>query len=105
VTHKHGPGGAATPRGPAHKDVLVDNDRVPWALARVQPDGEEEVVAEYASFDAGWQAGTHLVTVEDVYGSYSLYCGGQRVARFAWARLEQAGYDTDRLPTIFGLLS
>jgi hypothetical protein len=82
----------------------VSKPSVPHALYRVHPDGTEEPVFEFASFEEGWQAGTHLVTCEDVYGAYTLYAGGRCVARFAHARLLAAGFDTDHTPMMFGSL-
>lgn len=79
----------------------MSESSVTHALYRVHPDGSEEPVGEFASFEAGWSAGTRTVTVEDTYGAYSLYAGGTRVARFAHARLLQAGYDTERVPEMF----
>jgi hypothetical protein len=83
----------------------VSESSVPHALHRVHPDGSEEPVGEFASFEEGWQAGTHLVTCEDYYGAYSLYAGGRLVAHFAHARLLAAGFDTERTPyAMFGVV-
>jgi hypothetical protein len=82
----------------------LSESSVTHALVRVNPDGSEEPVAEYASFEEGWQAGTYLVTCEDVHGAYTLYANGQRVARFAHARLLMAGFDTERVPEMFGVV-
>ena len=60
----------------------------PYALFRVKHDGREEKVSEHPSFEEGWQAGTHVVTVADKANAYSLYENGRRVARFCHHRLQ-----------------
>ena len=65
--------------------------RAPYVLYRVRPNGTEELVSEHPDFKSGWQAGTHVVTVEDTENAYSLYSGERRVARFGHARLMRQG--------------
>jgi hypothetical protein len=64
-----------------------------YSLYRVHPNGsKEEFVSEHATFEEGWSAGTHAVTVEDRENAYSLYRSGVRVGRFGHSRLmRQAG--------------
>jgi hypothetical protein len=61
--------------------------RAPYVLYRVHLDGMVEPVSEHPDFRSGWQAGTHVVTVEDKDGAYSLYDRERRVARFDHSRL------------------
>jgi hypothetical protein len=70
--------------------------RAPYVLYRVYPDGTEEPVSEHPDFGSGWQAGTHVVTVADKVGAYSLYERGCRVARFGHSRLMRHA-DVERL--------
>jgi hypothetical protein len=61
--------------------------RAPYVLYRDYSDGTEEPVSEHHDFRSGWQAGTHVVTVEDREGAYSLCKRGHLVARFGHSRL------------------
>jgi len=53
----------------------------------VRPNDSEEFVSEHPDFESGWQAGTHIVTVEDQKDAYSHYSCERRVARFGHSRL------------------
>lgn len=56
-------------------------------LVRVDADGNEEPVGTFASFEEGWQEGTHLTHIEPTM-AFSLYRpNGSRAARFAHNRL------------------
>ena len=72
--------------------------RAPYVLRRVRSDGTEEPVGEHPTFEAGWSAGTHAVTVEDREHAYALYHGDRRVARFGFGRL-MVRFDTEGLPS------
>jgi hypothetical protein len=61
--------------------------RAHYVLYRVHPDSTEEPVSEHHDFRSGWQAGTHVVTVEDKEGAYSLYSRERCMARFGHSRL------------------
>jgi hypothetical protein len=76
--------------------------RAPYFLYRVRPDGTEESVSEHPDFASGWQAGTHVVSVEDENG-YSLYNHGRRVARFGHSRL-MPQFSAEQLPSLVGTL-
>jgi hypothetical protein len=55
----------------------------------VHPEGSEELMSGHRDFASGWQAGTHVVTVEDKENAYSLFAGERRVARFGHSRLRR----------------
>jgi hypothetical protein len=80
-----------TPRGPAHKESLMDTSSVAYVLCRVEDDYSLTLISEHDDLLAGMQAGKHMVEVEDFDFSYSLYTVDlvARVARFAHGR---AGY-------------
>ena len=60
---------------------------LPYVLRRVHPDGMTEPVSEHPDFGSGWSAGTSAVHADNG-GAFSLYApSGERVARFAHARL------------------
>jgi hypothetical protein len=60
-------------------------------------------VSEHSDFQSGWQAGTHVITVEDQENAYSLYDRDRRVARFGHSRL-MSRVGAERLPSLAGLL-
>jgi len=64
----------------------MDTTTLPHALMRVYADGTTEPVSEHPDFTSGWEARTHATHAEPEY-AFSLYADGQRVARFAHARL------------------
>ena len=70
--------------------------RAPYVLRRARSDGTEEPIDKYPTFEAGWRAGTHAVTVEDREHAYALYHGDRRVARFGFRRL-MVRFDVERL--------
>jgi hypothetical protein len=60
-----------------------------YSLVRIDPEDEgEEPISEHATFEDGFAAGTHAVTVEDLDNAYALYSAdGTRLARLAYGRL------------------
>lgn len=75
-----------------------------YSLHRVYPDGTEEPVSEHPDFASGWQAGTHVVTVEDTENAYSLYAVERRVARFGHSRLMRHAALPEELSSVVGAL-
>jgi hypothetical protein len=65
----------------------LSESRLPYVLRRVHPDGSEEAISEHPTFEEGWRAGTHTVTVLDKQRAYSLYANGRCVAKFGHSRL------------------
>ncbi len=55
-------------------------------LVRVYESGNEELVGTFASFEAGWSQGQHMVHTEPE-SAFSLYRGKRRIARFCHHRL------------------
>ncbi len=53
-------------------------------------------------FESGWQAGTHVVTVEDEETAYSLHRRERRVARFGHNRL-MPRFGAEQLLLLVGL--
>src|SRR5215211_1999655 len=87
VSNKDGPGGAVTPRGPAHKELLMDTTSVAYVLCRIEDDGSVTPVSEHEDIVAAVIAGKHQVEVEDFDFSYGVYANGRRVICFAEGRI------------------
>lgn len=67
------------------------NGSVQYLLCRIEDDDSLTLVSEHGDLSSGIKAGRHMVEVEDLDFSYSLYTADMvaRVARFAEGR---AGY-------------
>jgi hypothetical protein len=87
VSNKDGPGGAPTPRGPAHKEKLMDTTSVAYVLCRIEDDSSLTPVSKHEDIVDGVAAGKHQVEVEDFDFSYGLFADGVRVASFAEGRI------------------
>jgi hypothetical protein len=85
----------ATPRSPAHKELLMDTTSVAYVLCRIEDDSSLTPVSEHGDFLTGIAAGGYTVEVEDFDFAYALYAGdpsngsSTRVASF---RLGRIGY-------------
>jgi hypothetical protein len=77
--------------------------RPSYVFYRGRPDGTEKPVSEHSDFECGWQAGTHVVTVEDKENDYSLYERRRRVAKFGHSRL-LLRVDAERMSSMMGVL-
>jgi hypothetical protein len=77
------------PRGPAHKEKLMDTTSVAYVLCRIEDDFSLTLVSEHEDLSTGIKAGKHMVEVEDFDFSYSLYTADMvtRVVRFAEGRM------------------
>ena len=64
----------------------MDETTVHHALYRVYADATEELVSEHPAFEESWTEGQRRTHAEPEH-AFSLYADGQRVARFAHARL------------------
>jgi hypothetical protein len=87
VSQKDGPGGALTPRSPAHKEKLMDTTSVAYVLCRIEDDASLTPVSEHENIVDGVAAGKHQVEVEDFDFSYGLFVDGGRAASFAEGRI------------------
>src|SRR5829696_264178 len=86
---KMAPAVLPTPRGPAHKEHLMDTTSVAYVLCRIEDDSSLTLVSEHEELSAGIKAGRHMVEVEDHDFSFGLYTSdlAARVARFAEGRV------------------
>jgi len=75
------------PRGPAHKESLMDTTSVAYVLCRIEDDASLTAISEHEDICAGVAAGKHLVEVEDLDFGYGLYVDGVKVASFAEGRI------------------
>jgi hypothetical protein len=75
------------PRGPAHKERLMDTTSVAYVLCRIEDDASLTPVSEHEDIVAAVIAGKHQVEVEDFDFGYGLYADGIRVASFAEGRI------------------
>jgi hypothetical protein len=75
-----------TPRGPAHKEQLMDTTSVAYVLCRIEDDATLTPVSEFEDVADGVAAGKHQVEVEDFDFGYGLFADGVRVASFAEGR-------------------
>jgi hypothetical protein len=73
------------PRGPAHKEKLMDTTSVAYVLCRIEDDSSLTPVSEHEDIIDGVAAAKHQVEVEDF--GYGLYADGIRVASFAEGRI------------------
>src|SRR5215212_6551738 len=83
----------ATPRGPAHKEQLMDTTSVAYVLCRIEDDSSLAPVSRHGDILTGIAAGGHAVEVEDHDFAYALYAGDPsngsttRVASFREGRI------------------
>jgi hypothetical protein len=77
----------ATPRGPAHKEQLMDITSVAYVLCRIENDSSLTPISRHEDIVDGVAAGKHQVKVEDFDFSYGLYVDGVKVASFAEGRI------------------
>src|SRR5215211_5997547 len=86
---KMAPAVLLTPRGPAHKEHLMDTTSLAYVLCRIEDDSSLTLVSEHEELSAGIKASRHMVEVEDHDFSYGLYTSdlAARVARFADGRV------------------
>jgi hypothetical protein len=76
-----------TPRGPVHKESLMDTTSVAYVLCRIEDDSSLTLISEHEDICAAVAAGKHRVEVEDFDFSYGLFVDGVRVASFAEGRV------------------
>jgi hypothetical protein len=76
-----------TPRGPAHKETLMDTRSVAYVLCRIEDDSSLTPVSEHEDIVAAVVVGKHQVEVEDFDFSYGLFVHGGRGASFAACRI------------------
>src|SRR5919107_5848770 len=83
----------ATPRSPAHKELLMDTRSVAYVLCRIEEDSSLTPVGQHGDFLTGIAAGGYAVEVEDLEFAYALYAGeplngsATRVASFREGRI------------------
>src|SRR5215207_211166 len=65
----------ATPRGPAHKERLMDTSSVAYVLCRIEDDSSLTPVSQHEDFLTAIAAGGYAVEVEDLHFAYALYAG------------------------------
>src|SRR5215211_4595185 len=81
------------PRGPAHKEKLMDTMSVAYVLCRIEDDSSLTPVSQHGDFLTGIAAGGYAVEVEDFDYAYALYAGdslngsSSRVASFREGRI------------------
>src|ERR687895_1038618 len=63
------------PRGPAHKESLMDTTSVAYVLCRIEDDSSLTPVSQHGDFLTGIAAAGHTVEVEDLDFAYALYAG------------------------------
>ena len=76
-----------TPRGPAHKEHLMDTTSVGCVLCRIEDDSSLTPISQHEDIVAAVIAGKHQVEVEDFDFSYGVYANGRRVICFAEGRI------------------
>src|SRR5215208_187418 len=82
-----------TPRGPAHKESLMDTTSVAYVLCRIEDDSSLTPVSEHEDILTAIAAGGYAVEVEDLDFAYALYAGdpsngsSTRVASFREGRI------------------
>src|SRR5215204_3083148 len=83
----------ATPRSPAHKELLMDTTSVAYVLCRIEDDSSLIPVSRHQDMLTGIAAGGYAVEVEDLNFAYALYAGDPsngsptRVASFREGRI------------------
>jgi hypothetical protein len=81
------------PRGPAHKELLMDTTSVAYVLCRIEDDSSLTPVSQHEDFLTAIAAGGYAVEVEDLEFAYALYAGdpsngsSTRVASFREGRI------------------
>src|SRR5215208_6577007 len=75
------------PRGPAHKEHLMDTTSVAYVLCRIEDDSSLTPISEHVDIVAAVVAGKQQVEVEDFDFSYAVYANGARVICFAEGRI------------------
>src|SRR5215216_3673625 len=65
----------ATPRGPAHKEKLMDTTSVAYVLCRIEDDASLTPVSQHQDILTGIAACGYTVEVEDLDFAYALYAG------------------------------
>src|SRR5215212_4502138 len=81
------------PRGPAHKEQLMDTTSVAYVLCRIEGDSSLTPVSRHGDFLTGIAAAGYAVEVEDYDFAYALYSGdpangsSTRVASFREGRI------------------
>src|ERR671933_316498 len=87
------PAGLVAPRGPAHKELLMDTTSLAYVLCRIEDDSSLTPVSTHGDFLTGIAAGAYAVEVEDHDFAYALYFGdpsngsAMRVASFREGRI------------------
>src|SRR5215210_144641 len=82
-----------TPRGPDHKEQLMDTISVAYVLCRIEDDSSLTPVSRHGDVLTGIAAGGYAVEVEDFDFAYALYAGdpsngtSTRVASFREVRI------------------
>src|SRR5215207_4239002 len=86
----------ATPRGPAHKERLMDTSSVAYVLCRIEDDSSLTPVSQHGDFLTAIAAGGYAVEVLNLDFSYALYAGdpsnGSSTRRVASFREGRIGY-------------
>src|ERR671912_969670 len=81
------------PRGPAHKETLMDKASVAYVLCRIEDDASLTPVSQHQDILTAIAAGGYTVEVEDLEFAYALYAGdpsngsSTRVASFREGRI------------------
>src|SRR5215218_2437926 len=92
----------ATPRGPAHKEKLMDTTSLAYVLCRIEDDSSLTPVSEHEDILTGIAACGYAVEVEDLDFAYALYAGdpsngsSTRVASFREGRIGYREWATRR---------
>ena len=85
-----------TPRGPAHKGVLMDTTSLAYVLCRIEDDSSLTPVSQHGDFLTAIAAGGYAVEVEDLDFAYALYAGdpsnGSSTTRVTSFREGRIGY-------------
>ena len=63
------------PRGPAHKELLMDTTSLAYVLCRIEDDSSLTPVSEHEDILTAIAAGGYAVEVEDLEFAYALYAG------------------------------
>ena len=93
VDKKMAPAVLVAPRGPAHKEKLMDTTSVAYVLCRIEDDASLTPVSRHGDVLTGIAAGGYAVEVEDFDFAYALYAGdpsngsSTRVASFREGRI------------------
>jgi hypothetical protein len=86
----------ATPRSPAHKEMLMDTTSVAYVLCRIEDDSSLTPVSRHGDILTAIAAAAYAVEVEDFDFAYALYSGdpsnGSSTTRVASFREGRIGY-------------